>query len=101
MADPQTESIPAATGAAPMPSVAQLLAESRAHHANKNKLANRKVNGQPAPDYPSAEAEIAQALKKRLQAHGMDPQHLDPSWSLDRASHADLVAFYQLYPEIP
>lgn len=83
------------------PSVAQLLAESRAHHQNKNKLANRKVNGQPAPDYKGAEAEIALALEKRLQAHALDPQHADPAWSLDRASHEDLVAFYQAYPDIP
>lgn len=83
------------------PTVAQLLTESRRHHENKNKLANRKIQGQFAPDYKTAEAEIALALVKRLQAHALDPQHHDPAWSLDKASHADLVAFYQLYPEIP
>lgn len=80
--------------------VAQLLAESRQHHAEKNTLANRKVNGHPAPDYTGAEAAIALALQTRLQAHALDPQHLDPAWSLDRAKHEDLVAFYALYPSI-
>lgn len=85
---------------APAPTVAQLLSESRAHHDNKNHLANRTVSGQPAPDYKGAEAEIAHALAKRLQAHNLDPAHLDPAWSLDRAKHEDLVAFYTLYPDI-
>lgn len=81
--------------------VAQLLTESRAHHAEKNKLANRKINGKPSPDYRQAEAEIALALEKRLAAHALDPQHTDPEWSRDGAAHEDLVAFYRLYPEIP
>lgn len=86
---------------APSPAVAQLLTQSRFHHANKHKLANRKVNGTPAPDYTSAEAEIALALSTRLQAHALDPMHVDPAWTLDQAKHEDLVAFYTLYPEIP
>lgn len=106
--DPETDSRAAAESASepavdtPAPqTVAQLLAESRAHHQTKNRLANRRVNGHHAPDYTGAEAEIALALEKRLAAHAMDPTHADPSWSLDRAAHEDLVAFFRLYPEIP
>jgi aryl-alcohol dehydrogenase-like predicted oxidoreductase len=84
----------------PSPTVAQLLAESRAHHQAKNRLANRRINKQFTPDYKGAEVEIAQALEKRLAAHAMDPTHADPAWSLDRAAHEDLVAFYRLYGTI-
>lgn len=87
--------------AEPSPTVAQLLAESRAHHQAKNRLANRRINKQFTPDYKGAEAEIAHALTKRLAAHALDPTHTDPSWSLDQAKHEDLVAFYRLYPDIP
>lgn len=81
--------------------VADLLTASREAHRRKHALANRRLNGQHVPDYPAAEAAIADALDLRLQAHTLDPDHTDPAWAKDPIPHDDLVAFYRRYPEIP
>ena len=78
------------------PSVSALLKRSRAHHDAKRKLANKTT-----PNYPKAEAEIVNALDLRLQAHALDPNHLDPEWANDAIPHDELVTFYERYPLIP
>lgn len=39
------------------------------------------------PDYPAAEAHIAEALRLREQAEALDPAHRDPAWSDDLAAN--------------
>ena len=78
------------------PSVSALLKRSRAHHDAKRKLANKST-----PNYPKAEAEITNALDLRLQAHALDPNHLDPEWANDVVPHDALVDWFRLYPTIP
>lgn len=55
-------------------------------------------------DYPLAESHIAEALRLRLEAHALDPDHHDPAWADDTranrgVSHDALVAFFQRYAE--
>ncbi|MEY4385599.1 MAG: hypothetical protein RLY20_882 [Verrucomicrobiota bacterium] len=83
------------------PSVAELLAQSRAHHLTKTRLANRRIAGKHAPDYGAAEQAAAQALTLRLQAHQLDPDHIDPAWAADVVPHEQIVAFLTAYPSIP
>lgn len=81
--------------------VAALLTASREAHKRKHAFANRLHHKQHVPDYPAAEAAIAEALDLRLQAHALDPDHTDPAWAKDAVPHEELVAFYRRYPEIP
>lgn len=83
------------------PSVSSLLKRSRAHHQRKTELANKRLGKQHVPNYQAAEAEAAKALELRLQAHDLDPDHLDPEWANDPAPHAEIVAFLQKYESIP
>lgn len=87
-----------------MSQVADLLAASRAAHERKKQHAGRADkhgNVTHPPNYGRAEAEIAEALRLRREAHGLDPEHLDPAWALDRVPHTKLMAFYEAYPSIP
>lgn len=83
------------------PSVAALLTRSRAHHQRKTELANRFRGKVHVPNYRQAEHEAAQALALRLQAHDLDPNHLDPEWANDKAPHAEIVAFLTKYESLP
>ena len=78
-----------------------LLKRSRAHHAQKSRFANQMQGKQHVPNYAKAEAEIAEALRLRLQAHELDPTHADPEWANDKVPHEALVEFFQRYPTIP
>lgn len=104
---PQAES---ATSRASQPSpVADLLQQSRAAHLRKKYVAGRAdKQGRIShpPDYPQAESHIAEALRLRLEAEALDPEHTDPAWSTDLSankgvSSADLIAFFRAYPAIP
>jgi hypothetical protein len=87
-----------------MSQVADLLIASRAQHDQKRQSTGR-VNRDgivtSKPNYPKAENHIAEALRLRLEAHELDPEHTDPEWSRDVAPHDALVAFYRQYPLIP
>ncbi len=89
-------------------SIADLLAQSRAAHLSKKRAAGT-IDGAgipSSPDYPKAEAHIAEALRLRLEAEEQDPRHESSAWAEDLAANrgvtsADLIAFYQKYPLIP
>jgi hypothetical protein len=85
-------------------SVADLLLASRAAH-NRKRQSTGKTDKHGVissrPDYQKAEAHIAEALRLRLEAHALDPEHADPEWARDVAPHDELVAFYRQYPLIP
>lgn len=81
-----------------MSDVRTLLQQSRAKHAEYRKAANPKS---PAvPNYPIAEQRAAEARSLRLDAHALDPDHLDPAWQHDKVPHARYLAFYDRYPGI-
>lgn len=97
---------------APDPSVphqvAALLSASRAAHLQKKQSVGRQSQGKviAQPNYPKAEAHIAEALSAREAAEALDPEHTAPAWSEDLAANrgvtsAELIAFFRLYPEIP
>jgi len=89
--------------------VSDLLAAARKAHLAKKHAAGKvgsdgKVTSNP--NYPTAEAHIREALRLRQQAHALDPQHLDPAWQTDQVEnkgvpHQDLMAWFELYLEIP
>lgn len=89
--------------------VARLLAASREAHLRKKRAAgtiNAKGDVANHPDYPQAESFMAEALRLRLEAHQLDPDHTAPAWSVDQAankgiSHEQLVSFMTRYAEIP
>lgn len=87
-----------------MSDVGEKLRASRAAHERKRRSTGRNDAGgvlAEAPDYPKAEAHLAEALRLRLEAHDLDPDHTDPEWARDVVSHDDLVAFFRSYPLIP
>lgn len=85
--------------------VAQLLAASRAAHQRSFQHRGRigkdgKVSA--VPQLQTAGAEIQQALRLRLEADAIDPEHLDPAWLEDQAankgqSHEQMVTFLGRY----
>lgn len=88
--------------------VSALLASSRAAHLQKKQSVGRQSQGKviAQPNYPKAEAHIAEALSAREAAEALDPEHTAPAWSEDLAANrgvtsAELLAFFRLYPEIP
>jgi hypothetical protein len=89
--------------------VARLLALSREAHKRKKHAAgtvNARGDVASQPNYPLAEQHMAEALRLRLEAHALDPDHTAPAWSVDAAankgiSHAQLVSFMRRYAEIP
>lgn len=90
-----------------MPDTVQsLLAASKAAHARYRRLAgtiDKRGSVASPPHYPSAEREVRDALKLRLEAHDADPTHADPQWAADEPQwpHEKLVAFYRNYLVIP
>jgi len=91
--------------------VAQLLAASREAHLRKKHAAG-VVDAQgtvlSAPNYTVAEQHVAAAVSLRLQAHALDPLHLDPAWAADQLSNKgqtdrQLLSFFVAYskPLIP
>lgn len=89
----------------PLPSVAHLLAQSRAAHARSHQHRGRidktgKV-GQPPRLYDAGLA-MGAALSLRLDAEALDPQHLDPAWMTDAEANKGqsseaMVAFLGRY----
>lgn len=77
--------------------MSQLLEQSRARARLRATLANKGTANHPQPDYVAATAAAQLALDARLQAHHLDPDHTDPAWALDKASHQDIVTFLQAY----
>lgn len=85
--------------------VTALLAASRAAHATYRTLAGR-INkhgaiAQPPNLYEAGQA-IQLALRQRLEAETIDPQHSDPAWLADErlnkgASSQSLIDFYATY----
>lgn len=71
------------------------LAKSRTTHANQQR------GKQHNPNIPKAEAAAAEALTLRLQAHALDPSHLDPEWGNDLIPHEQIVDFLTRYASIP
>lgn len=81
-----------------------LLTQSRAAHTAKKRaagLTDKHGNVTSHPNYPKAEQHIADALRLRLEAHDLDPDHTAPAWRDDTTPHAQLVAFYTEYLTIP
>lgn len=73
-----------------MPDVAALLAQSRAAHAQSFQHRGRidaHGRAQTLPQLQSAGASIQNALSLRLEAHALDPDHLDPAWLEDTAAN--------------
>lgn len=83
---------------APPPSVADLLADSRAAHLRYRQLHDATRNS----DRIGMRIAIEQAVDLRRAAVALDPTHSDPAWAVDifegkPASHADLLIFYESY----
>lgn len=89
--------------------VARLLAASREAHLRKKRFAGVVDQGgtvTSAPDYPKAESHIAEALRLRLEANALDPQHTAPEWAADQVinkgiTDAQLIEWFRVYPTIP
>lgn len=79
--------------------VDELLAASKAEHM----AYLQEDRNAPNANYGLCEAHVAQALILRQAAHDADPEHIEAIWRDDEARwpHADLMAFYALYPSIP
>lgn len=68
--------------------VSELLTNSRSAHAAYRTL-------KPRVAVEAIRDQIALAYDFRQQAHDADPDHGDPAWADDKASHGDLMAFYR------
>lgn len=109
--------IPRRTVTAPQPAVATidharitaLLSQSRAAHDRKRTAAgltdkDGKITSHP--NYQQAEAEMREALRLRLEAHDLDPDHASPAWPADQLAnkgltHAQLCDWMREYETIP
>lgn len=83
-----------------------LLHQSREAHKRKQRSAgvvDRDGTVISAPNWPEAEQHIVEALRLRLEAHDLDPEHTASGWRDDLASDDKLIAFYCAYslPFIP
>lgn len=84
----------------PIPTVADLLAESRAAHQRFQQAAGHN-NGRGTikhPDDDAAALAVRAALTARQSAEKLDPSHDDPAWAEDesrlKVTSSMLVAFY-------
>lgn len=86
--------------------VNRLLAASRAaHEAKKRKAGVIDKEGRviAAPNWPAAEQHIVEALRCRVEAHVLDPEHTASGWSIPippattATPDADLIKFYVAY----
>lgn len=84
---------------------ALLVASRAAHDAKKRTVGviDSKGNVIAQANYATAEQHIVEALRLRLEAHALDPEHAAPAWGDDRRPDADLIKFYVAYskPFIP
>lgn len=88
------------------PSVAELLAISRAAHQRFQKASGhndgRRVT---SPDYSAAALAVQQALDARAAAEQADHDRLDPAWADDldamRVPSETLTSFYRDYMSTP
>ena len=80
------------------PSVSELLSQSRAQHlAYRAAQPRRNTQGQISDgDAIASDAAISEAGKLRAQAELADPQHADPAWLDEPATHDhdELLTFY-------
>ena len=88
------------------PAVNRLLVASRAAHDMKKRNAgiiNKAGDVIAKPNWPVAEQHIVEALRLRLEAHALDPEHTASGWAQDAAPDAELIKFYLAYslPHIP
>lgn len=85
-------------GDSQQPTVAELLAQSRAHHQLYRRSLRHHANGVTVDGDPIAAAsEVAITARLRAQAEILDPAHVDPAWAEDLAAkfpHEALVLFY-------
>ena len=83
----------------------KLVASRAAHDLKKRKAGVIDKTGAviAQPDYPAAEQCLVEALRLRLEAHDLDPEHTSAGWALDKAPDAELIRFYVAYcrPHIP
>lgn len=82
-----------------MPTVASLLAESRAAHSLYRQLLPRMqaVAGtvqEMLGNVMAAKDALERAGTLRKAAHDADPEHTDPAWAADPAPHDELMTFY-------
>ena len=91
-----------------IPTVAQLLSQSRAAHLRKKHAAgkaNRDGIVTQRPNYPEAEQAIRDALALREQAHALDPDQTDPAWAIDQVANRGhssqiLLSWFRTYLEL-
>jgi hypothetical protein len=80
------------------PTVADLLAQSRAAHLVYRRSLRHRANGAIVEGNPVAASEaLAQSARLRAQAEIADPEHVDAAWADDLAKgypHIALVEFY-------
>lgn len=104
-AKPQAKGLTVAVPAhVPAPEIARLLTAARKAHDAKKRAAGTVAadSKTSAPDYPTAEGYIREALRLRQEAHDLDPDHTDPAWQTDQlankgVSHADMCAWMKIY----
>lgn len=86
--------------------VNRLLAASREAHNRKKRTAgviDRDGRVIAPPNYSTAEQHIVEALRLRLEAHTLDPEHTADGWSVPippaktATSDAELIRFYVAY----
>ena len=68
--------------------VADLLAASRAAHADYRRIANKRR-------MTDNDRQLHEALAFRQKAHDADPEHRHPAWQADTAPHDTLMSFYR------
>lgn len=80
------------------PTVAELLAASRAAHQRyRDQVPRMGPNRQRLPgDVRAAGAALLEACRLRVEARAIDPERRDPAWRDEPATHDDdrLLTFY-------
>lgn len=75
-----------------------LSASCKAHEAYRRASGRIDPKGHTIPgDDGLCRDAIGQAYSLRTKAHGLDPHHQDPAWTIDRTSHDALMQFYRDY----
>lgn len=80
--------------------VNRLLLASRAAHDMKKRNAgviDKSGAVIAPPNYPKAEQHLVDALRLRLDAHDLDPEHTAEGWAADKVADAELIRFYVKY----
>lgn len=68
--------------------VADLLAASRAAHADYRRIANKRR-------LTDNDRQLHDAYAFREKAHNADPEHRHPAWQADDVPHEALMGFYR------